>query len=240
MTFVRNLLLRIYLAMPVQHAVLALLRLSGRERRWVSRYLARPGFKAVQIGAGANRHEGWLHTNWFPIRPWGRQSIFLDVTRRFPFPDASLDYVFSEHMIEHVPYAGGLAMLRECMRVLKPGGRVRISTPDLRLTCSLLSGDLSPLQRAYVEWTAQHDVDPGDPPRAMAVINKTMRGWGHQFIYDEETLRESMERAGLIGITRYPVSESADPVLVGIDNAARRPEGFLNLESVVLEAARPI
>lgn len=234
-----DLALKAYCAAPVQHLVLAAARLSGREARFIRRYLAGSGPKALQIGAGVNRHEGWLHTNWFPIRPWGRKSVFLDATGRFPFADGTFDHVFAEHMIEHVPYGGGLAMLRECFRVLKPGGRIRISTPDLRSIVALLGDDLSPLQRAYVEWGAENYVDRGDPPRAMAMVNKIMRGWGHQFLYDEETLRESFGLAGFAEVERVRVNESRDPFLAGIDNARKYPEGFLDLESVVLEAVRP-
>lgn len=235
----QDLALKAYCAAPVQHTVLALARLTGRERRFIARYLAQPGPKALQIGAGVNRHAGWLHTNWFPIRPWGRKSVFLDATGRFPFADATFDHVFAEHMIEHVPHAGGLAMLRECFRVMKPGARIRISTPDLRSIVALLGDELSPLQRAYVEWRAQNYVDPGDPPRAMAMVNKILRGWGHAFVYDEETLRESFASAGFAGIERLRVNESRDPFMAGIDNAQKYTEGFLDLESVVLEAIKP-
>jgi SAM-dependent methyltransferase len=47
---------------------------------------------------------------------------------RLPLPDASIDIVVSFETIEHVPDAS--AMLAELRRVLKPGGRLVLSTPN--------------------------------------------------------------------------------------------------------------
>lgn len=228
-----------YSAPLVQHAVLGFMRLSGRERRFVRRYLAAPGPKALQIGAGFNRHAGWLHTNWFPIRPWGRKSMFLDATRRFPFADATFDYIFSEHMIEHVPYPSGLAMLRECARVLKPGGRIRLSTPDLRQFARMLGDGLDGPEQEYRDWAIARYVEPGHPASAVSLFNSMVRNWGHTYIFDEQTLRETLAAAGFTEMQRFAVNQSADPFLGTIDHAARFPVGYLEIKSVILEAVKP-
>ena len=228
-----------YSAPWLQRLVLAGMRISGREARFLARYMGQPGPKALQIGAGANRHRGWLHTNHFPIRPWGRQSVFLDATARFPFACASFDYVFAEHMIEHVDYAGGAAMLREAFRVLKPGGRIRIATPDVRVFARLLGEDLSAEDRALLGYVCEAWNAPGEPVSGVAALNTQMHAWGHRFLYDEAALRGSIEKAGFTHIRRMRVGESADPFLAGIDNDARLPSGVLDAISVVLEAVKP-
>jgi predicted SAM-dependent methyltransferase len=55
------------------------------------------------------------------------------------FEDNTFDYIFSEHMIEHVDHDGAVAMLRECYRVLKPGGTICMATPDLAVIVGLLA-----------------------------------------------------------------------------------------------------
>jgi len=60
-----------------------------------------------------------------------RQVRYLDVTKRFPFADDSIDFVFSSHMLEHLGPDQGRQCLAEVHRVLRPGGIVRISVPDL-------------------------------------------------------------------------------------------------------------
>ena len=77
--------------------------------------------RKLHIGAGTLTLEGWLNTD---VHPAGA-SNYLDATKRFPIADGTFDYVFSEHMIEHVPYCSGMTMLAECFRIARPGGKIR-------------------------------------------------------------------------------------------------------------------
>jgi predicted SAM-dependent methyltransferase len=45
-----------------------------------------------------------------------------------PFWPASVEWVYAEHMIKHVSLPAGLAAIK---KVLKPGGLLRLTTPDL-------------------------------------------------------------------------------------------------------------
>jgi predicted SAM-dependent methyltransferase len=81
--------------------------------------------------------------------------LYLDATRRFSFKDAAFDYIFSEHMIEHISYQHSLNMLAECRRVLQPSGKIRISTPDLNFLINLYRDDKSELQQRYIKWSTR-------------------------------------------------------------------------------------
>lgn len=50
---------------------------------------------------------------------------------KLPFGANSFDAIFCEEAIEHIPLAKGENLLGECLRILKPGGVLRISTPNL-------------------------------------------------------------------------------------------------------------
>lgn len=210
----------------------------GRDAAQVEAYLAANPVRRLQIGAGKNLREGWLNTNWYPLEPGGDGTIFLDATERFPLPDASFDYIFSEHMIEHVPYAGGQAMLAECFRVLRPGGTLRIATPDMAFLVDLLKPRLSKLQRDYIAWAGEHFLPAGVPATPLTVVNNFVRDWGHVFIYDKAALTASLEQAGFADVTEWAVGESDDPELTGIDHPQRMPEGFLALESMIFQAVK--
>ncbi|GAA0581521.1 methyltransferase domain-containing protein [Rhizomicrobium electricum] len=201
----------------------------------VAAYLRHHRVRKLHIGCGVNRLSGWLNSDLIPVR-FG--AIRLDATKRFPLPDASLDYVYSEHMIEHVPYAGGMAMLAEIFRVLKPGGRVRLSTPKLEFLLALMTEPKSDLQKAYIAWSCERFVNAGTASDAM-VVNNFMRDFGHQFIYDRKTLVAALERTGFEAVESFDVGVSNDPELAGLETETRMPPGFLQLETFTLEARKP-
>ena len=201
-------------------------------------YLQTPGPHALEIGAGPLVKPGWLATDVEVYHvPDGVPFVSMDATQPFPLPDAAFDYVYSEHMIEHVPRDAGLAMLRECRRVLKPGGILRLVTPSLGFLLRMCSPDKTLLERSYFTWSIQQFA-PESPSATNAVfLNNFVRNWGHQFIYDRETLVESLAIAGFPAVRECALGESDHPTLRGLEKAARLPPGFLELESMILEAA---
>jgi predicted SAM-dependent methyltransferase len=129
-------------------------------------------------------------------------------------------------------------MLRECYRVLREGGVIRVTTPDLAAIMALYRSELSADQQKYLFWFCQTHVPEECPHNPASAINAMFRLWGHQFIYDEETLANAMRTSGFSSVTRRPLGRSEHPELQGLENEDRYPEGFLNLESVALEARK--
>ena len=201
----------------------------------VRRYLESHQVHKLQIGAGTNARPGWLNGD---IDPLGAEVIYLDACRRFPFQDNTFSYVFSEHMIEHVPYQDGRNMLNECHRVMAPGGRIRICTPDLANFLKLFRSDRSPVENDYLTWATREFIPVADAVDPVFVLNNYVRDWGHQFIYDRPTLARALEHAGFSDVSYHELGESGDPHLRGLEYADRMPPGFLALESMVLEAIK--
>jgi predicted SAM-dependent methyltransferase len=206
----------------------------GTDRRLAAEYLATCDTPKLHIGCGKHPLGGWLNTDFEP--PPG--AMLLDATRAFPLADNAFSYIYSEHMIEHVPYLAGQTMLRECFRVLKPGGVLRISTPDLAFLVNLYQAPALPLHQRYIEHAISKYAPHAPRPLASFVVNNFVRNWEHQFIYDEATLRQAMEDAGFSEIVRCELQQSGHADLAGRENEARMPEGFLALESLILEGTK--
>ena len=199
-----------------------------RRRGQIQRYLETHDTCKLHLGAGDNVLDGWLNTD---LHDYGRgdEIVYLDVRRPFPLPDGSFDLVFSEHMLEHLTYADGQRCLRESLRVLRPGGTIRVATPSLEQLARLYDGE--ELRSRYVRW-AVDTLDPEvDVPLPGVVLNNFFRSWGHLFIYDPDTLRHALETAGFVDVEQKPVGE-----LEG--HLAEAPE-FNEYETFVLEARRP-
>ncbi|NJL12528.1 MAG: methyltransferase domain-containing protein [Microscillaceae bacterium] len=70
----------------------------------------------LQIGAQSNSISDWLNVD---IAPKSREVAYMDATQTFPFEENTFDFIFSEHMIEHIGFEAGAFMLKECYRTLK-------------------------------------------------------------------------------------------------------------------------
>src|SRR5918994_2691666 len=112
-------------------------------------YLSTHTLRKLHIGAGDDALAGWLNTD---IDPGADDVFFLDATKPFPFNDNTFDYVYSEHMIEHISRRDASFMLNECRRVLKPSGIIRIATPDLQVIAGLYAGTGDPDKQYYIKW----------------------------------------------------------------------------------------
>lgn len=192
-----------------------------------------PALRKLHIGCGDHPLAGWVNTD---LTPCHLSIVWMDATQPFPVVSGTVDRVFSEHMIEHVSRAAGQAMLRECFRVLRPGGRIRISCPDRQFIADLTGGgELPELASRYVDWARQHF----GLPDAAAVGRNLETGFGHQFIYDRATLAAALEEAGFARVTWHRIMESHDPELRGLEHESRMPPGFLQLETMTAEAEKP-
>jgi predicted SAM-dependent methyltransferase len=199
-------------------------------------YIAKAPVRKLHIGCGKNILPDWLNMDYLPL---SRESLYLDARRPFFLKGDTFDYVFSEHMIEHISYNYGLKMLTECRRVLKPLGKLRISTPDLAFIVNLYRPQKSVLEQEYIKWAADLFFHRNPNVNEVFVINYFMRNWGHTFIYDEATLRNAMTTAGFTNIVKCDLQESEDPALRYLENEARLPSGFLRLETITLEGTKP-
>ena len=197
-------------------------------------YLHKTATPKLHIGGGWHLLDGWLNTD-LELIPGVMQ---MDATQRFPFGDGTFQYVYTQHMIEHVPYPKGTCMLRECHRVLRKGGVIRVVTPDLAVITSLYRGNLSADQKKYLSWFCQTFVPAEYPPNAVSAINAMFHLWGHRFIYDEATLADAMRAAGFSSVTRRLLCDSGRYDLQNLGNEQRYPEGLLNFESLALEGCK--
>lgn len=202
--------------------------------------------KKLQLGCGRNWLEGWLNSDYFPRTS---DILQLDVTVALPFEDDTFDYIFSEHVIEHISYPEGAYMLEECFRVLKPGGVLRVGTPDLAFLVNLYREDeasghaRTQIEQEFLEYFLANEIKdrkinaPVDFDTYL--INKFVRAWGHEFIYDEKSLRHMMETLGFADITRCDVMGSQHEALCRLENIDRKPPGHIALETIVMESTKP-
>ncbi len=203
-------------------------------KRLIDNYLSRPGVHKIQIGCGENELDGWLNTNLYPRK---KSVLHLDAGMPLPFQDHQFDYIFSEHMIGHLSHVECDVMFKECRRIIKPGGIIRISIGSLPFLVGLYNEDKTPVQKAYLEWATDNNFKHRPPALSDTyVINNMMNVWGDMFFFDEKTLRANFERAGFSGIRTVHLQTSQHEHLQNVEFVDGMPREFLELESLIMEA----
>ncbi len=175
----------------------------------------------VNLGCGHRPVKGWVNVD---IARGTDVQVVWDLGAGLPFADDSCAAVFSEHVIEHLPRERAARLLKECHRVLQPGGVLRLSTPDAERFLRSYAGDGEFLRHPSFDEPAETRLDR---------VNKMMREHGqHLWVYDEESLTLALRRAGFTEIQRQEFGRSLHPRLENMDTEARA------FESLYVEAVK--
>ena len=170
----------------------------------------------LNVGCGGNPHDDFINLDYL-WRP--KVDLCWDVTRGIPLKSSSMDGIFTEHCLEHIPLAAFYDVLVDFRRMLRPGGVVRIAVPNGDLYLDL-----------YQKSRSDPDVEfPGGPPPGteaetgitpMVIVNRAFRAFGHCFVYDYKTLALLLRRAGFVDVRQESFQHGRDENLL-IDYAKR-------------------
>jgi len=178
------------------------------DSRTIDKYFQANSVRKLELGAGGNTPAGWLNSD---IEP-SKEEIYLDAASRYPFGDASFQYIFAEHVIEHIPWEAGLRMLQQCYRVLAKGGKIRIITPDLSKFITLLNGPIDAEARQFLLAKSRAEALLSTAVQNAYIFNREFSEYGHKFLYDPPTLQKTFELAGFKEIRYRKVTDDTDPV----------------------------
>lgn len=199
-------------------------------------YLAQHEVKKLHIGCQVNPIPGWLNVD---LEPLDRSIVIMDATKPFCLGNDTFDYVFTEHMIEHIRFEEADYMLSECFRVLKKGGKIRISTPNLVFLMDLYSNPESEIHSRYIAFSNRFIPNKDIAGFPSVIVNNFFRDWGHQFIHDRQTLDFLLVKNGFRNVVFCEVGRSTSPELSGVETHGKLLTEELNvLESLVVEAEK--
>lgn len=177
--------------------------------------------RRLHWGCGPRIHYGWVNSD---LEPYPGVDVVADVTKGLPFTDAEFDCIVSIHVLPEIAYCDLDQTLRELLRILKPGGVLRLGLPDLEL--------------AFRAWQ-KNDIDyfliDDNHVRTLSgklIVQLTWFGRSRcQFTF--EFIEELLTRNGYVEVTRCSYQQTGT-TLPGITALDDRP-----LESLFVEARRP-
>jgi predicted SAM-dependent methyltransferase len=151
----------------------------------------------------------------------------LDICRPLPLADGCVDWVYAEHLVEHVGPDDAIGWLAEVRRILAPGGVLRLTTPDLRRYAQayLSGGSMFARHRRRMSLAG---VGPPMPDRDAFMVNQMFYLWGHRWIYDADELRYALSRAGFPpdAVRECAFRKGRRPDVAALDQVLRNDESL--------------
>ena len=152
-----------------------------------------------------------------------------DVRKPLPFASESMDVIYASHMVEHLDRPSARYFAEESLRVLAPGGYIRLAVPDLaaKLEEYRVSGDAD----GFVGSLHMNM----DLPRTwqQSVRERLVSFRGHRWMYDEASLTKLLIEAGFTQVHRVAPGETGIPEPGELDLFERVGE------SLYVEAVKP-
>jgi SAM-dependent methyltransferase len=154
---------------------------------------------------------------------------YADACRPLPHATGSVDVIYTSHMLEHLFREDAETFLRECHRVLRPGGVLRLAVPDLALDVKeyLEHGDAD-------VFLAGLEFDLAKPRGLGGRLRRALVGTrGHRYLYDRRSLAALVAECGFVDIDVVPPGTTRIKDYGKLDLWERSSQGWY------LEAARP-
>lgn len=132
---------------------------------------------------------------WTTVDVTKQCDIYWDLRLPIPLPDASVSKIYSSHLFEHLTYREGQTLLRESLRLLKPGGEFSICVPNARIYLEGYFGTRE-IPQEYFGWTpAFNNTTAIDAVNYVAYMDGE-----HKYMFDEENVLHLLHNAGLTDV----------------------------------------
>lgn len=110
--------------------------------------------KRLNLGCGSNFHSEWINIDFISH---STSVIQHDLRKGIPYEDDFFDVVYHSHILEHFTKDEALRFIKECYRVLKPEGIIRVAVPDLEAICTEYLNNLNKALNSEHEATLDYD-----------------------------------------------------------------------------------
>jgi len=192
----------------------------------------------LHVGCGNILVPGWLNLTFEKREEYGRIKkvtgawwLNFNALDSLPVADESVQYLAASHFIEHLDFNAGLRFTREAFRVMKKGGVIHLSCPDLELYASHYihrNRSFFDDPRIRVVCTFKNAETCGEIFIAKAYDS----GGAHRWFYDAESLIHILTQAGFVQACRVSRLESDIADIGKIELAERE------IETVYVEARK--
>lgn len=170
--------------------------------------------RKINLGSGPASAKGWINYDWGLLPIIGKyrlSSIFIklgllskeydwswpklelvNIKNKLPDKDRSVDYIYCSNVLEHFEKSEAIKILKDCRRVLKSKGLIRIVVPDLLKLTEFYKDSVS-FNREYFGF---------DKNLYIGFVGKIKRFFirGHEWMYDKKSGVELLKDSGFANV----------------------------------------
>ncbi|MFZ2153320.1 MAG: methyltransferase domain-containing protein [Microgenomates group bacterium] len=180
----------------------------------------------INLGSGPDGMEGWINFDWgwlpllskFPLiltilvrlgivaksylRKWPKIWLY-DLRKGIPLQSGGVDWIYHSNFMEHLEKYEAEKFLKECWRVLRIGGKMRLVVPDL----DKLVGRYKKWENADIFCREFYGYDKD---KNIGIKSAVIRG--HQWMYNQKSMVDLLRKVGFtkIGLSQFAKSKMPD------------------------------
>ena len=155
-------------------------------------------------------HYGWTNIDVHDLSNFAKSHGFqytrADARQGIPSASGSVEMIYASHFIEHLTYEEGANFLRECRRVLRAGGVIRLIVPDAK---KLIQGYVDGKLGFYDELNEGSAKSTNQAGKLWNLLFS-----GHSAMYDVTALGDLFKRVGFKDISERRFRESSSPQML--------------------------
>jgi predicted SAM-dependent methyltransferase len=189
-------------AVPAARAIKSIVK-QRNSLRVIRRLLTQSNEISIEVGAGDKKGQN----GWTTIDMTKNCDIFWDLRKGLPFPNGSVNRIYSSHFFEHLSFQETRNFLGECKRVLPLGGKFLICVPNARIYLEAYVKNIR-LDSAYFGYKpAYNNTTQIDYANYTAYMNGE-----HKYMFDEENLLHILQSNGFRNVHLRKFDPSLDLV----------------------------
>jgi predicted SAM-dependent methyltransferase len=218
---------------------LLLLRYTPLNDLYLKKFFSSYSIEKLHVGCGVHLLKGWCNVLFEPNQEYGRLKnvngidfLNFNLLRPWPWPENSISFIAGSHFIEHLDLNQCLQFNKAAFRVLKAGGIIRLSCPDLETYA------LNYIKKNS-DFFNHEEIKKACAFKAAETYSQIFAakaydcGGAHKWFHDFSSLENILKRAGFVRVRKVKRLEGETPDLEKLEPVQRE------IETLYVEATKP-
>ena len=158
----------------------------------------------LDIGCGGNFEENFYYLDIFPkevIDPLYQDKYFrtdiVNASKEALKKLGKFDFIRMQHSLEHFSLEEGERTIKNCARLLKPGGVILITTPDLQIHARRYLQKKSKRLKDFASWAERRISEDAPASFYFSIFAHGIPyGGRHKWCYDYEGIKYQLQKCG--------------------------------------------